>query len=664
MLLALIMVVTMLPRTALAADDVPAVTTNNSLITWTLDANGTLYITGSGHVEEFVSPDEQPWKDVREQIITVRFELEADMCIHSLEFWFTGCVTIRDIAVPIYVEQITPMDFSDCFSLVALIYGGVDVYDDVMPFVMITDIMTRSASAEDGLVVLSASNCGVTRCTCTGYCSFEYRNYRVAPESNNYHIMTVYCAGCGLTDGIIVTGSHSYGYNGYCSLCGYYNSAYDSTICNHYSTYRSWSGCYWYDYCSNCGTLVNSGISHGSTYTTWSGCYWYDWCSVCGQLMDSGVSHSYSSGSWQYYNSSQHSRTDTCTVCGAKKTTYGYHSTSTRYSPYSSNQHSYGSYCSLCGSYVGSVNYTSHNFSIGNWQSYSGTQHRRLKTCAACGYTEYEYANHTLSYGSWSNISATQHRRTVSCATCGHNTTETTSHDLNYSAWTNYSAAQHRRTVSCSSCEYSSYEYAAHSLVNGAWSSISDTQHQRTKTCSCGYSTTENGTHTDADNDGDCEDCGYMMARFSVTVPASLSLVVSRIGEVFSANNASIINNSTDAVEVTVVTVTAANGWTLVPFAANMANAKVDTKLIGFSLNGAGTSGSGTTENLSFPGARTISRNGMLPLFYDAVVSAMSEPVSRDSYHFVRNSKKIESCAGVPTSRTISAISVSMRWEI
>ena len=165
-------------------------------------------------------------------------------------------------------------------------------------------------------------------------------------------------------------------------------------------------------------------------------------------------------------------------------------------------------------------------------------------------------------------------------------------------------------------------------MTNGAWVSISDTQHQRTNACSCGYSKIETGTHTDADNNGCCDDCEYLMTRFSVTVPALLSLIVSKTGEVYSANNAAIVNNSTGAVEVKSVTVTTANGWTLAPYSTNMANAMVDTKLIGFALNGAATANASTSENLTLPGDCSVATGSSLLLAYDAVVSAMSKPVS------------------------------------
>ena len=590
---------TPIPETA-TAPETPAYSGHigSSAVEWELDpASGRLFISGSGYVEPFYSPDEQPWREVRELITSVRFDLSAALEIYDLCYWFDGCVNLSGIAVPVYVSQICPSDFAECDTLLQLTYGGVDVLAEIRAdYSNQPDAEpTLNETADGGITLFSSSNCGVTSCTCTGSCQWGYRNYRVAPESNNYHIMTVYCNTCGKTDGIIVSGSHSYSSNGYCSLCGYYNSAYDQTaVCYHNSTYKSWSGCNWTEYCSNCGAYIRSGTSHGSTYTTWNGCNWYDYCRDCGQLMDSGTSHSYSYGGWEYYNSSRHRRTGTCTSCGATTYSYGYHSTSTKYSPYSSTQHSYGQYCSACASYVGSVSYASHSFSYGSWQNDSGTQHRRLKTCSTCGYSEYEYSNHSLSYGAWSSISATQHRRTVSCSTCGYSSTETASHSLTY----------------------------------GAWASISDTQHQRTSSCACGYGTTETGDHVDSDNNGYCDDCEYLMSRFSVTVPASLSLTVSKYGEVYAADNAVIVNNSTDAVEITGVTVSTANGWTLVPYSSNMANAKVDTKLIGFSMNSAQSVVTGTSETLSLPGTWSISKGEALPLRYGAVVSAISQPVN------------------------------------
>lgn len=99
-------------------------------------------------------------------------------------------------------------------------------------------------------------------------------------------------------------------------------------------------------------------------------------------------------------------------------------------------------------------------------------------------------------------------------------------------------------------------------------------------------------------------------------------------GSVRTATNAVITNNSTGPVKVSAVSVTTVNGWTLVPFNTNMANAKVDSKQIGFSINDTVSTRRGNTEELSVGSGWQIERNNSLPLAYDAVVSAVSAPVS------------------------------------
>lgn len=122
--------------------------------------------------------------------------------------------------------------------------------------------------------------------------------------------------------------------------------------------------------------------------------------------------------------------------------------------------------------------------------------------------------------------------------------------------------------------------------------------------------------------------CDYLTPGFSVTVPANLSLTVSQDGTVYAADNASIVNNSSGAVNVTAVTVQAGSGWTLVPYSTNMADTGVDTKQIGFIINNAETKQTGFSETLVLGTGWNITKDGELPLNYDAVVSAMSEPVN------------------------------------
>ncbi len=119
-----------------------------------------------------------------------------------------------------------------------------------------------------------------------------------------------------------------------------------------------------------------------------------------------------------------------------------------------------------------------------------------------------------------------------------------------------------------------------------------------------------------------------LIVVFSVTVPANLSLSVAQDGTVYAGTNAEVVNNSTDAVEVTSLTIQANNGWSLVPYATNMAGEKVDSKKIGFSINGAATTKTGGEEALELSGNWTIQKGSTLPLDYTAKVSATSQPIT------------------------------------
>ena len=114
---------------------------------------------------------------------------------------------------------------------------------------------------------------------------------------------------------------------------------------------------------------------------------------------------------------------------------------------------------------------------------------------------------------------------------------------------------------------------------------------------------------------------------FSVTVPVTLPLVVDERGEVHTGT-AEIINGSTGAVIVSAVSISTKNGWQLVPFDTDMAHEKVDAKLLGFQINDAQTSKTGNAETFSLTTPWQIAENGKLPISYDAVVSAVSQPVT------------------------------------
>ena len=75
-------------------------------------------------------------------------------------------------------------------------------------------------------------------------------------------------------------------------------------------------------------------------------------------------------------------------------------------------------------------------------------------------------------------------------------------------------------------------------------------------------------------------------------------------------------------------TCTSKNGWQLVPYTTDMAHEKVDAQLLGFKINNVQTSKTGDAETFVLNTPWTIAENARLPIDYDAVVSAVSKPVT------------------------------------
>lgn len=445
-----------------------------------------------------------------------------------------------------------------------------------------------------------------------------------------------------------------------CTKCGYRIDC--EHVCDHDITYTEWDDCDWYEYCVECDELVDDGTEHGDyEYDDWE--YYsssrhrrYYYCENCGG--DDGYDYGYHDEETEYYeyDEDQHEVVEYCADCDSNITEdYEDHDFSYgSWSNYSGSQHRRSVYCSDCG--YSSYEYASHSLTSGSWTSTGSSQHQRTVNCS-CGYSTTETASHNLTYGAWTNHSGAQHKRTVSCSGCSYSTTEYANHSLTYGNWVSYDEDQHRRSASCS-CGYSGYVYENHEHTTIAgmeeqddiqhlvlyrcscghileepedhtpeytdWTVYSEEEHYREVSCDCGYTSPEFDEHTDSDNDGECDVCSYLTARFSVTVPAFMTIVVSETGEVYTATNAEIVNHSTGAVEVTDIRVHTNSGWTLVPYATNMADEKVDSHQIGFLLNGA----DGMMENLSLTGDWTVEKNAELPLIYDAVVSATSEAIN------------------------------------
>ena len=396
------------------------------------------------------------------------------------------------------------------------------------------------------------------------------------------------------------------------------------------------------------------------------------YCRNCGDSDYEYASHSMSYGSWSNSSSSQHSRTASCRTCGYSTTEYGNHSYSTgAWSKHSDTQHRRSKTCSGCG--ASTYDYADHSYSYGSWVSDSETQHKRTKTCSACGDSGYEYADHTDANGDgkcddcgatvsltikWDagTNGGTIDGKTSITTTGKPNTTATapTSTPVKaghaFKGWyTSASGGSLYNTVTITAAKTFYAQFTANSYTltwdfgDGTTEEtkqtygeklVLPTEPTRKNAQFLGWFTEANGgTQIDANTiyktDGDSTYYAHweITEVFSVTVPVTLPLVVDESGEVHTGS-AEIINASTGEVVVSSISINTKNGWQLVPFDTDMAHAKVDAKQLGFKINNAATTKTGNAETFSLNSPWEIAENGRLPLSYDAVVSAVSQPVT------------------------------------
>ena len=468
-------------------------------------------------------------------------------------------------------------------------------------------------------------------------------------------------------------GAGAYG-SGTCPDCGSHTWVldYESAATCTSNGYRSYS--------CVCGQTKSETIyasGHSYSYGSWtqyssSQHRRESYCRNCGDSDYEYASHSMSYGSWSNYSSSQHSRTATCRTCGYSTVDYGNHSYSTgAWSKYSDTQHRRSKTCSGCG--ASTYDYANHSYSYGSWVSDSETQHKRTKTCSACGDSGYEYADHTDANGDgkcddcgatvsltikWDagtnggtidgKTSITTTGKPNATATAPTSTPVKTGHA--FKGWyTSASGGSLYNTVTITAAKTFYAQFTANSysitwdLSNGNTETtkqaygealVLPTEPTRKNAEFLGWFTEVNGgTRVDANTiyktDGDSTYYAHweITEVFSVTVPVTLPLVVDEGGEVH-VGAAEIINASTGDVIVSSVSISAKNGWQLVPYTTDMAHAKVDAKQLGFKINDSVTTKTGDAETFSLTSPWTIAENGKLPLTYDAVVSAVSQPVT------------------------------------
>ncbi len=397
------------------------------------------------------------------------------------------------------------------------------------------------------------------------------------------------------------------------------------------------------------------------------------YCRNCGDSDYEYASHSMSYGSWSNSSSSQHSRTASCRTCGYSTTDYGNHSYSTgSWSKYSDAQHRRSKTCSGCG--ASTYDYANHSYSYGSWVSDSETQHKRTKTCSACGDSGYEYADHvdtdgdgkcddcgatvslTVTWDAGSNGGTIDGKAAYS-ETVQPNSKPTIpasipvkkGHSFKgwYTAKTGGKLYNTVTSITASTTFYAQFEANKYVVIWDLGTGQSETTEQtygeklllpkdpeRKNAEFLGWFTEKDGGTEVTTNTVFKETAATMYYAhwevtelFSVTVPATLPLVVDESGKVYVAS-ASIVNNSTGDVMVSSVSVTSKNGWEFVPYSTNMAKAKVDAKQVGFKINSSETSKTGDSEVFTLAAPWTVKEADALSINYDAVVSAVSQPVT------------------------------------
>ena len=674
---------------AISTEAATSGTIQNSGIRWSLDEKGWLTISGSGEAPVFTSADDQPWAAVRDQITEVWFEDVETLTIPDLAYWFEGCVNLTTAELPL-TPVIGRHAFYNCpkLSTLTMYYGetalesiGEDAFwreSDAGDTLYIGYIIGYpKSSVPFHSYDWTASN------RSDRYFYDLYGVYsstpadsgiKKAPGASVQSTGTIIgnCPSCGkyAFQGTYVEVAHSSrGHANYneCNSCHYVQ--YLGTY-----TYKSHgAGAYGSGTCPDCGSHTWV-LDYESAATCTSNGYRSYSC-VCGQTKSETIyasGHSYSYGSWTQYSSSQHRRESYCRNCGDSDYEYASHSMSYgSWSNYSSSQHSRTATCRTCG--YSTVDYGNHSYSYGSWVSDSETQHKRTKTCSACGDSGYEYADHTDANGDGkcddcgATVSLTikwdagtnggtingksSFSETVqpnSRPTAPGNVPVKAGHTFKgwYTAKTGgnlYSTV----TITASTTFYAQFEANTYTVTWDLGTGQNETTEQtygeklvlpteptRKNAEFLGWFTESNGGTQVTANDTFTEtaDKTYyahweITEVFSVTVPVTLPLVVDESGEVHTGA-AEIINGSTGAVIVSSVSISTKNGWKLVPFATDMAHEKVDAKLLGFQINDAQTRKTGDAEMFNLTAPWTIAENGRLPISYDAVVSAVSQPVT------------------------------------
>ena len=162
--LAVLMIVSILPATALAANIVDSGTcgAKGSNLTWTLDSEGVLTISGSGDMHDYDFPS-APWYDSRSR---VKSAVIADGVTSIGDDAFKGCTSLTSVTIPDSVTSIGWDAFEDCTSLTSVTIPdsvtsiGWDAFEDCTSLTSVT-IPDSVTSIGDGAFYCCDSLTGI-----------------------------------------------------------------------------------------------------------------------------------------------------------------------------------------------------------------------------------------------------------------------------------------------------------------------------------------------------------------------------------------------------------------------------------------------------------------------------------------------------------------------
>ena len=436
-----------------------------------------------------------------------------------------------------------------------------------------------------------------------------------------------------------------------------------------------------YGTCDDCG---GGGKYQYGSHSTSTEYYEYNetqhtvekYCSVCNSDVGSATkqNHSLKYGSWENDSDTQHRRSATCSLCGYSGYAYANHSFKYgSWSSYSDSQHRRTKSCATCS--TSDYEYAGHSFTYGKWSSVNDAQHKRAKTCSVCKASSEEYADHVDSNGdgkcddcganvalivTWdaaSNGGTVGGKNSVTTSVAPNQTAVAPGYTPvkaghTFSGWYTEKAGgvlYSTVTITAARTFYAQFAPAEYKITWDLGTGKTETTNQtygeklnlpteptRRGYAFLGWFTQETGG-TQVDGNTVFKEVASTTyyahweeaTVFSVVVPAVLPVTVDQNGKVY-VSNAEIVNHSTAAVQVSSVTLTAENGWTLVPYASDMSHAKVDSNQIGFSIRDQKTTktGDGDSEVFTLSSPWQIAEEESLTLTYDAVVSALSQPVT------------------------------------